>query len=120
MTDEYLRLAYHGLRAKDPQDAAHKSINTVQIAIGISIDLDPNLPKIEVVPQEIGRIMLNLINIVFQAVDEKSKMERIDFKPQVTVSKKSVADYIEICVSDNGSGIPNSIKDKIFQPFLYD
>ncbi|MEP7268028.1 MAG: HAMP domain-containing sensor histidine kinase, partial [Saprospiraceae bacterium] len=76
------------------------------------------LPKIEVVPQDIGRVLLNLINNAFQAVDEKAKKEGEDFKPAVTVSTASMADYVEIRVSDNGGGIPESIKDKIFQPFF--
>ncbi|MEP7266103.1 MAG: ATP-binding protein [Saprospiraceae bacterium] len=112
LADEYLRLSYHGLRAKE------KGFNAVPIAIGIKTDFDPDLPKIEVVPQDFGRVLLNLINNAFQAVDEKARKVSIDFKPLVTVSTKLVADHIEIIVRDNGSGIPDSIKDKIFQPFF--
>ncbi len=107
LADEYLRLSYHGLRARDKNFTAdYKS------------DFDMNLPKIEVVSQDIGRVLLNLINNAFQAVDEKAKKAGSDYKPTVTVSTKSTTDHIEICVSDNGGGIPGSIKDKIFQPFF--
>jgi len=107
LADEYLRLAYHGLRAKD------KSFNA-----DFKTDLDSSLPKVNVIPQEIGRVLLNLINNAFYAVDKKAK-EGIDgYKPEVIVTTKSHEKSIEISVRDNGSGIPDEIKDKIFQPFF--
>lgn len=110
LADEYLRLAYHGLRAKD------KSFNAEFIT-----EFDESLPKINVVPQDIGRVLLNLINNAFYAVSEKQKnlsgFEN-DYKPTVTVSTKSIGDRIEISLKDNGPGIPDEIKNKIFQPFF--
>jgi len=100
LCDEYLRLAYHGMRAKD------KSFNAE-----FKTELDPNLPKLNVVTQEIGRVLLNLINNAFQAVGEVEK-------PEVIVSTKKLDKHIVIRVSDNGPGIPDNIKDKIFQPFF--
>jgi signal transduction histidine kinase len=109
LADEYLRLSYHGLRAKD------KSFNA-----DFELDLDPNLPKVDVIPQDIGRVLLNLINNAFYAVNEPSKgSEPLEgYKPMVTISTKNLGDKIEIGVKDNGPGIPASIKEKIFQPFF--
>ena len=108
LADEYLRLSYHGLRAKD------KSFSADFISA-----LDPNLPKVEVISQDIGRVLLNLINNAFYAVSEKQKTPTgLDYKPNVTVSTKNLGDRIEISVKDNGSGIPKEIKNKIFQPFF--
>jgi signal transduction histidine kinase len=111
LCDEYLRLAYHGLRAKD------KSFNAK-----FETHLDPALPKISVVPQDIGRVVLNLINNAFYATSEKLKAEGekqdSTYEPTVTVSTRSLGNKIEIRVKDNGPGIPDSIKDKIFQPFF--
>jgi signal transduction histidine kinase len=156
LADEYLRLSYHGLRAKD------KTFNANFIS-----DFDPNLPKVEVIPQDIGRVLLNLINNAFYAAtsavktahalsqqalsqqalsqqalsqqalsqqalsqqalsqqalsqqelsqQELSQQERT---PIVTVTTKNLGDQIEISVKDNGKGIPDEIKDKIFQPFF--
>ncbi|MDB4303424.1 ATP-binding protein [Desulfosarcina sp.] len=107
LADEYLRLAYHGLRAKD------NSFNS-----DFKVELDKNLPKINVVPQDIGRVFLNLINNAFFAVYEKTRKNIEDYKPEVTVSTNNLKGSVEIRVKDNGSGIPNEIKDKIFQPFF--
>ncbi len=107
LCDEYLRLAFHGLRAKD------KSFNAK-----FESYLDPAMPKMNVVPQEIGRVVLNLINNAFYAVSEKAKLQVTSYQPHVTVSNKNLGGKIEIRVTDNGSGIPESIKDKIFQPFF--
>jgi len=108
LADEYLRLAYHGLRAKD------KSFNA-----DFKLDLDDALPQINVVAQDIGRVLLNLINNAFQACTERSRsaVEK-DYKPTVTVSSKKKGDKVEISVKDNGMGIPNNIKGKIFEPFF--
>jgi signal transduction histidine kinase len=111
LCDEYLRLSYHGLRAKD------KTFNAK-----FETHLNPTLPKVNVVPQDIGRVILNLINNAFYATSEKSKVEskKSDsrFEPTVTVSTKHLGDKIEISVKDNGLGIPEHIKEKIFQPFF--
>jgi signal transduction histidine kinase len=107
LADEYLRLSYHGLRAKD------KSFNA-----DFKIDIDPNLPKINVIPQDIGRVLLNLINNAFYTVSEKSKKGITDYKPQVIVKTKKHNHLIEIRVKDNGDGIPDNIVNKIFQPFF--
>jgi len=107
LADEYLRLAYHGLRAKD------SSFNAA-----METHFDPDLPKIEVIPQDIGRVLLNLINNAFYAVAEKAKQSIEDYHPTVTVSSRIVGDKVEISVKDNGNGIPETIKDKIFQPFF--
>ena len=107
MADEYLRLAYHGLRAKD------KTFNAK-----FETHLDPTVGKIDIVPQEIGRVMLNLINNGFYAVNEKKKQSRNGYEPAVTVSTRKIDDKIEVKVSDNGNGIPKTIADKIFQPFF--
>ena len=107
LCDEYLRLSYHGFRAKD------KSFNA-----DFKLEADENLPKIEVVPQDIGRVLLNLINNAFYAVSEKSKLQVSSYKPQVIVSTKMQGGKIEISVKDNGSGIPEKVKEKIFQPFF--
>ena len=122
LADEYLRLSYHGLRAKD------KSFNADYKTV-----FDPDLPKIEVVPQDIGRVLLNLINNAFYACAERSRSAvrtlnltgfqnlsglKEKYKPTVTIATKNLGDKIEIRVQDNGNGIPDEIKDKIFQPFF--
>jgi len=106
LADEYLRLAYHGLRAKD------KSFNAELIT-----NFDKNMGKINIVPQDMGRVILNLITNAFYAVNEK-KQRDVSFKPIVTVSTKKSDEYITISVSDNGDGIPEKVKEKIFQPFF--
>ncbi len=107
LADEYLRLAYHGLRAKN------KTFNA-----DFKLEADNNLPLVNVVPQEIGRVLLNLINNAFYAVSEKAKQNKRGYKPLVEVTTKNLAGKIEIIVKDNGNGIPDSVKDKIFQPFF--
>ncbi len=108
LCDEYLRLSYHGFRAKD------KSFNA-----NFKLEADESLPKIEVVPQDIGRVLINLINNAFYAVNEKVKQGMNDYKPTVVVNTKFSNKYkIEIKVYDNGNGIPDSVKEKIFQPFF--
>jgi signal transduction histidine kinase len=107
LADEYLRLAYHGLRAKD------KSFNSK-----METDFDPALPKIEVVPQDIGRVILNLITNAFYVVNEKSKQGIAGYEPTVSVSTKKEGNKVLVSVKDNGNGIPEHIKEKIFQPFF--
>ena len=112
LADEYLRLAYHGMRAKD------KTSNAVPIAIGIKTDFDNTIGKINVVPQDIGRVILNLINNAFYAVNEKQKQNLNGYEPTVTVITKSSNGVVELKVKDNGNGIPQRMLDKIFQPFF--
>jgi len=108
LADEYLRLAYHGLRAKD------KTFNA-----SMKTDFDQNLGKINVIPQDLGRVILNLITNAFYAVAEKkSKTTQVMYEPTVTVSTKKVNNQIEVRVTDNGDGIPQTIIEKIFQPFF--
>ena len=107
MCDEYLRLSYHGLRAKD------KNFNA-----DFKTDFDESIGKINVVPQDIGRVLLNLYNNAFYATNETltahSSQLTTNYKPLVSVQTKKINDKIEIRVSDNGSGIPQKIIDKIF------
>jgi len=107
LADEYLRLAYHGLRAKD------KSFNA-----DIKTDFDDSIGKINIIPQDIGRVVLNLINNAFYAVDEKKKQNQNGYDPTVSVSTKKNNGKVEIRVKDNGNGIPQKVVDKIFQPFF--
>ena len=107
LCDEYLRLAYHGFRAKD------KSFLT-----RIETDFEPSLPKLNVVPQDIGRAVLNLINNAFYAVGEKQRMNLNGYEPTVSVSTKRLSNKVEISIKDNGTGIPEGLKEKIFQPFF--
>jgi len=104
LAEEYLKLSYHGLRAKDSTFNAD-----------FKTDFDPDLPKVNVVPQDIGRVLLNLINNAFQAVETQHSASQ---QPLITVTTKNLGNKVEISVSDNGPGIPDSIKDKIFQPFF--
>ncbi len=117
LADEYLRLAYHGLRAKD------KTFNAT-----MKTDFDESIGNINIIPQDMGRVILNLITNAFYVVDEKKKQaatglptfERLAtlYEPTVSVSTKKVGDNVEIKVADNGNGIPQKILDKIFQPFF--
>lgn len=121
LADEFLRLSYHGLRAKDKSFKAD-----------FETDFDPNLPEVNVVPQDLGRVILNLINNAFYACSEQgrnissdqiTRNESIKYQPKITVTTKKVGlqdnhGGIEICIKDNGGGIPKEIKDKIFQPFF--
>ena len=107
LADEYLRLSYHGLRAKD------KTFNA-----DFKCLVDEQIPKINVVPQDIGRVILNLVNNAFHAVREKSQTGENGYSPAVHIITRKVDDLAEIIVKDNGSGIPDELIDKIFQPFF--
>ncbi|HMG66179.1 MAG TPA: ATP-binding protein, partial [Chitinophagaceae bacterium] len=107
LADEYLRLAYHGLRAKD------KSFNAT-----FKTDFDETIGSINIIPQDIGRVILNLLTNAFYVVNEKSKMKNEKYEPAVSVSTKKINNKVEIKVSDNGGGIPQKVLDKIFQPFF--
>lgn len=107
LCDEYLRLSYHGLRAKD------SSFNA-----SFETHFDSSIPLVSIVPQEIGRVLLNLLNNAFYAVNEKSRKGISDYTPKVMVKTKRLEGRVEITIEDNGMGIPDSIKEKIFQPFF--
>ncbi len=107
LADEYLRLSYHGLRAKD------KTFNA-----DFKTDLAVDLPKIELIPQDFGRVLLNIINNAFYAVQQKAKIGIEGYKPSVVVSTAKIEDEIVVKIIDNGGGMPESIKTKIFQPFF--
>ena len=84
----------------------------------LKTDFDESIGSINIIPQDIGRVLLNLYNNAFYAVTEKSKQQTEGYEPTVSVSSKKVGDKVEIKVADNGNGIPQKIKDKIFQPFF--
>jgi signal transduction histidine kinase len=118
LADEYLRLAYHGLRAKD--NAFNATMKT---------EFDETIGNINIIPQDIGRVMLNLINNAFYAVNERSKEVVKGFEPEVTISTRLLhvnenprirqsSNSIIISVADNGNGIPEKVLDKVFQPFF--
>jgi signal transduction histidine kinase len=107
LCDEYLRLSYHGLRAKD------KSFNAT-----IKTDIDKTIGKINIIPQDIGRVVLNLLTNAFYVVDEKKKTGVLNYEPTVSISTRKINGNVEIKISDNGKGIPQNIIDKIFQPFF--
>jgi signal transduction histidine kinase len=107
LADEYLRLSYHGLRAKD------KSFNAE-----VQTNFDESIGKINIIPQDIGRVLLNLFNNAFYAVNEQKSKNLISYQPTVSVTTKKCDDKIQIIVRDNGNGIPQKIIDKIFQPFF--
>ncbi len=107
LADEYLRLAYHGLRVKD------KSFNAT-----MKTDFDESIGNINIIPQDIGRVILNLITNAFYVVDEKKKQQPNGYEPTVSVSTKKIGDKVMISVKDNGNGIPQKVLDKIFQPFF--
>ncbi|SNS70561.1 Tetratricopeptide repeat-containing protein [Ekhidna lutea] len=107
LADECLSLSYHGIRAKDDQFRSNFELIS-----------DPTLPKIQVIRQDIGRVLLNLINNAFYAAMEKAKTEGTEFKPHIKVVTRSGQNEIILSVSDNGTGIPQNIIDKIFQPFF--
>ena len=118
LADEYVRLAYHGLRAKD------KAFNAK-----FETDFDPSIEKISVIPQDLGRVLLNLINNAFYAVSEKRKTAKGDYEPTITIrTRRTVSPdnnrdgdgrgKVLIIVKDNGNGIPQKVLEKIFQPFF--
>ena len=107
LADEYLRLAYHGLRAKN------KSFNAT-----VTTDFDESIGKINIIPQDIGRVILNLFTNAFYAVNEKKKLNIEGYEPTVSISTRKKNNGVEIKVSDNGNGIPQSALSKIFQPFF--
>ena len=107
LVDDYTRLAYHGLKAKD------KSFNTK-----FETEFDSNVGKISIIPQEIGRVILNLLNNAFYAVTNRRKLNQPGYEPLVTIKTQSRGEDVLISVSDNGIGIPEKAVAKIFQPFF--
>ena len=107
LAEEYIRLSYHGLSAKD------KSFNSE-----LMTNFESSLPKINVIPQEIGRVLLNLFNNAFYAVNQKAKTAGVDYKPEVSVTTSTENGQVIIKVKDNGIGIPDAIREKIMQPFF--
>ena len=107
LADEYLRLAYHGLRAKD------KAFNAELVT-----NFESKLPKVNVIPQDIGRVFLNVINNAFYATQQKAKIAGGEYKPTVEVSTAQQNGAVVITVKDNGTGIPQTIREKIMQPFF--
>ncbi len=107
LADEYLRLSYHGLRAKE------STFNAKMVT-----DFDPAVGKVEVIPQDIGRVLLNLINNAFYAVKQREQQLSGSYVPTVTVSTQKTDNQIIIKIKDNGTGIPDSVKAKMFQPFF--
>jgi signal transduction histidine kinase len=115
LCDEYLRLAYHGLRAKD------KTFNAI-----FETQLDPTAGKLNIIPQEIGRVLLNLINNAFYAVSQRQKTlatgenagDGEKYVPSVWVQTTNLDKQVEIRITDNGTGIPSHLTDKVFQPFF--
>ena len=107
LADEFFRLSYQGLRAKD------KSFNAT-----MRTDFDESIGKINIIPQDIGRVLLNLFNNAFYAVNEQKSKNLISYEPTVSVTTKKSGNSVLITVSDNGNGIPQKIVDKIFQPFF--
>ncbi len=107
LADEYLRLSYYGLRAKDKHFNAE-----------MKTDFDASICKINITPQDIGRVLLNLYNNAFYAVSEKEKSAGAGYEPTVSVSTKKSGNQVSIIVKDNGNGIPQKALDKIFQPFF--
>jgi signal transduction histidine kinase len=107
LADEYSRLAYHGMRAREKSFYASMETN-----------FDDSIGKLNIVPHEIGRVLLSLITNAFHAVTVRMKLDRKDYQPTVLVTTKKQGDWVEIRVIDNGTGIPRKVLDKIFQPFF--
>lgn len=107
LADEYLRMAYHGFRAKDKNFKCE-----------LMTDFDPDLAQVLVAPQEIGRVFLNLFNNAFYVVQQRVLVADEGYQPMISVSTKHLANAVQIRVADNGTGVPESVKTKIFQPFF--
>lgn len=110
LAEEYLNLAFHGMRAKDPA-----------FSCSLETDFDPNLPPIPIIAQDISRVLLNLINNAFYSVTvraNESKLKGTEYKPHVIVSTLHLSKYVTLTIRDNGTGIPQAIREKIFEPFF--
>ncbi len=107
LADEYFKLSYHGLRAKN------KSFNAEMVT-----HFEPGIQDVSVIAQDIGRVLLNLFNNAFYAVNQKKKTAGADYKPEVSVSTSAENGHLVIKVKDNGVGMPEQVKEKIMQPFF--
>ena len=107
LAEEFLKLSYHGLRARE------KSFNST-----LETDFDQDVGEISIFPQDIGRVLLNLFNNAFYAVSEKDRQKPEGYEPTVSVSTRKTGNWVEVRIKDNGNGIPQKVKDKIFQPFF--
>jgi signal transduction histidine kinase len=107
LCDECIRLAYHGLKAKN-----------MDFNVGITTDFDKDIVKINIIPQEIGRVILNILTNAFYAANQKAKREIPGFTPTIKVTTQVQPAGVNILIRDNGDGIPESVLDKIFQPFF--
>ena len=107
LADEYLRLAYHGMKAKERS-----------FTVTTRTDFDPGIGNVNIIPQDIGRVILNLISNAFYAINEKQNSDLNGYQPTVFVCTKKINGKVEISVKDNGNGIPQRVLDKIFQPFF--
>ncbi len=116
LVDEQLRLAYQGLEANVRPGSTRTE--RVQFACEVVTDFDPLVPELIVAPQEIGRVLLNLYNNAFYAVRQKQKLTSTDYRPTVWVRTKRTNEQVELWVRDNGTGIPENVRGKIFQPFF--
>ncbi|TLV04112.1 hypothetical protein FEN17_09100 [Dyadobacter luticola] len=107
LAEEFLHLAYHGQRAKDST-----------FYVRLHQDFTFGLPEIKVIPQDLGRVILNLLNNGFYATRKKVLHNIPGYEPTVTISTRQVSQYIHIIITDNGTGIPDDVKSNIFQPFF--
>ncbi|MEO7119547.1 MAG: ATP-binding protein [Ginsengibacter sp.] len=107
LCDEYLRLSFHGFKAKD------KSFNAT-----IKTDFDSSIGKIEIVPQDMGRVLLNLFTNAFYALSKKKSISDSSYQPTILIQTIKLSDNVKIIIQDNGTGIPTKITEKIFQPFF--
>jgi signal transduction histidine kinase len=107
LCDEYLRLSYHGFRAKDKD-----------FSVKLLTSYDPAVGKVAVVPQDIGRVLLNLFNNAFYAVQQRKGQLNGNYEPEVSVSTKRDSDHLLITVQDDGIGMPEHVVNKVFQPFF--
>ena len=107
MVEEYVNLGYHGKRA-----------NTPDFMVTINRDYDDSIPEVEVVQEEIGRVILNIVNNAFYAVHERAHQGEEGYTPMMTVGTRQQGNRVEIWVQDNGTGIPEEVREKIFEPFF--
>jgi signal transduction histidine kinase len=107
LLDEYVKLAYHGLRAADP------SFN-----VTIETDYDPAAGLIDAVPQDLSRVFLNIVNNACYAANDRQKSAGPAFMPTIRVSTRDLGERVEVRVRDNGTGVPAAVREKIFQPFF--
>ncbi len=113
LAEEYLKLSYHAIRAKEPRDSANNSFN-----VNIITELDPAIPPLQVIPADIGRVLINIFNNSFYSMTEKKKKLGVSYFPSLSVQSFIHDKSADIIIKDNGSGIPPAVLSKIFQPFF--